>query len=74
MSRLQVDSAAGKIMPIKSSKENIGIRTRDLSAHSAVPQPTAPPRMDTPQIHCHILSFSDFVHRLILNEARRFGF
>jgi len=29
--------------------------------------------MDTPQIHCHSLTFSDSVHRLILNEARRFG-
>jgi len=61
-------------MSIKSSKENIGSRTHDLSAHSAVPQPIAQPRMDTPQIHCHNLTFSDFVHRLIPNEARRFGF
>ena len=74
MSRLQVHSAAGKIISIKISKENIGSRTRDLLSHSEVPQPTAPPRMDTPQIHCHNLTFSGFVHRLILNEARRFGF
>ena len=31
-------------MPIKSSNETIGNRTRDLPACSAVPQPTAPPR------------------------------
>jgi hypothetical protein len=74
MIRLQVHSVAGKIVSIQSSKENIDSRTRDLSTHSAVPQPTAPPRMDTPQIHCHNLTLADFVHRLILNEARRFGF
>jgi len=31
-------------MPIKNSSDTIGNQTRDLSACSAVPQPTAPPR------------------------------
>jgi len=35
--------AAGTIMSMKNSKDSIGKRTRDLSAFSAVPQPTAPP-------------------------------
>jgi len=30
-------------MPMKNSNDTIGIRTRDLPACSAVPQPTAPP-------------------------------
>ena len=36
-------SAAGRIMSIKNSNDNIGNRTRDLPAYSVVPQPTAPP-------------------------------
>jgi hypothetical protein len=35
---------AGRIMSMKNSNDNIGDRTRDLPACSAVPQPTAPPR------------------------------
>jgi len=35
---------AGRIMSMKSFSDNIGNRTRDLPACSAVPQPTAPPR------------------------------
>jgi len=31
-------------MSMKNSNDTIGIRTRDLLACSAVPQPTAPPR------------------------------
>jgi hypothetical protein len=31
-------------MSIKNSNDTIGNRTHDLSAFSAVPQPTAPPR------------------------------
>jgi hypothetical protein len=44
----QGHSAAGRIMSMKNSNDNIGNRTRDLSACSAVPQPTAPP--SAPQI------------------------
>ena len=36
-------SAAGRIMSMKNSNDNIGNRTRDLPACNAVPQPTAPP-------------------------------
>ena len=40
----QGHSAAGRIMSMKNSSDTIGNRTRDLSACSAVPQPTAPLR------------------------------
>ena len=35
---------AARIMSMKNSIDPIGNRTRDLSAGSAVPQPSAPPR------------------------------
>jgi hypothetical protein len=38
-------SAAGRITSIKNSNDTIGNRTRDLPACSAVPQPTAQPRV-----------------------------
>ena len=44
LSRPQGHNAAGKIMSVKNSIYNIGIRTLDLLACSAVSQPTAPPR------------------------------
>jgi hypothetical protein len=44
LSRPQGHSAAGRIMSMKNSSDNIGIRTRDLPTCSAVPQSTAPPR------------------------------
>ena len=44
LSRSQGNSAAGRIMSLKNSKNTIGNQTRDLPACSAVPQPTAPPR------------------------------
>jgi len=40
----QGHSAAGRIMSMEKFNDTIGNRTRDLSACSAVPQPTAPPR------------------------------
>jgi hypothetical protein len=43
LSRPQSHSAAGSIMSMKNASNN-GNRTRDLSACSTVPQPTAPPR------------------------------
>jgi hypothetical protein len=43
MSRPQGHSAAGRIMSMKYYNDTIGNRTRDLTACSAVPQPTAPP-------------------------------
>jgi len=36
-------------MSMKNSSDTIGNRTRDLPAGSAVPQPTAPPRV--PHVH-----------------------
>jgi hypothetical protein len=39
----QGHSAAGRIMSTKNPNDNNGNRTRDLSACSAMPQPTAPP-------------------------------
>ena len=40
------------IVPMKNSNDNIGNRTRDLPACSAVPQPTAPPRTPV-KWECH---------------------
>ena len=40
-------TAAGRLMSMKNSNGTIGNRTRDLPAFSAVPQPTAPPRVPT---------------------------
>ena len=37
--------AAGRIMSMKNSNDTIGNQTCDLPACSAVPQPTAPPRV-----------------------------
>jgi hypothetical protein len=45
LSRPQGHSAAGRIVSVKISNDTIGNRTRDLLAYSAVPQPTAPPRV-----------------------------
>jgi len=44
MSRLQGHGAARGIKSMKNPNDNTGNRTRNLSACSAVPQPTAPPR------------------------------
>jgi len=44
LSQPQGQSAAGRIMSMRNTDDNIGNRTRDLSTYSAVPQPTAPPR------------------------------
>ena len=44
LSRPPGSSAVGRIMPMKNFSDNIGNRTRDLLACSAVSQPTAPPR------------------------------
>ena len=41
LSRPQEHSAAGRIMSMKNSSDNIGNRTHDLPTCSAVPQPTA---------------------------------
>ena len=43
-STLVPHTAAGRIMSMKNSNDTIGNRTRDISACSAGPQPTAPPR------------------------------
>ena len=44
LSQLLCHSAAGRIMSVTTSGNTIGNRTLDLSACSAVPQATAPPR------------------------------
>ena len=46
-----VNCKAGRIIRVstKNSSDTIGNRTRDLTAYSAVPQPTAPPRAPTNQ-------------------------
>jgi hypothetical protein len=52
LSRSQGHSVAGRIKSIKSFKDPIGNRTRDLLACSAVPQPTALP--DIPENECEL--------------------
>ena len=47
LSRPQGRSAAGRIMSMKISNNTIGNRSSDLPACSAVPQPTAPPHMQS---------------------------
>ena len=47
MSRPQGHSAAWRIKSMKNSSNAIGNRTRDLTACSAVPQPSSPPRAPT---------------------------
>ena len=49
LSQPQGHSAAGRIVSMRNSNDTIGNRTRDLSACSVVPQPTAPPRAPTVQ-------------------------
>ena len=44
LSQPQGHNAAGRIMLMENSNDNIGNRTRNLHACSAVPQSTAPPR------------------------------
>ena len=51
LSQPQGHSSAGRIMAMKNFNDNIGNRTRNLPACSAVPQPTAPPRAPPPQLH-----------------------
>ena len=45
LSQPQGHSAAGRIMSMKNYIDTIGNRTHDLPVCSAVPQPTAPPRI-----------------------------
>jgi len=45
MSQPQGHSATGRIMSMKNSNDTIWNRTRDLPACSAVPQPTAYPKI-----------------------------
>ena len=49
LSQPQGNSAFGRIMSMKNFSDIIRIRTRDLPACKAVPQPTAPPRAPTIQ-------------------------
>jgi len=44
LGRPKGNSAAGRIMSMKNSKDIIGNRTHELPAYCAVPQPTAPRR------------------------------
>ena len=69
MSQPQGHSAAGRIMSIKNSSDTIGNRTRDLSACSAVPQPTAPPRapnMKGRPINCGLLKIIRFIRNYLM--------
>jgi hypothetical protein len=54
---IQGNSATGRSMSFKIPSNNIGNRTRHLSACSAVPQPLAPPRapcFSNNPIHCSV--------------------
>ena len=55
LSRPQGHSAAGRIMSKKNSDDTIGNRIRDLPACSAVPKPTALPRVTTTFIEMQII-------------------
>ena len=63
LSRPQGHSAAGRIMLMKNCNDNIGNRTRDLPACSAVHQPTAPPRAP---VNKYILSYHIMYHTICL--------
>ena len=45
---------ARKIMHMKNSSDTIGNRIRDLPSCSAVPQPTAPPRLVSRKSRLHV--------------------
>jgi hypothetical protein len=51
-------------MSMKKSSDTIGTQTRDLSACSAVPQQTAPPR--APHLYLYLL-FVEFIRSLQIN-------
>jgi hypothetical protein len=55
LSRPQGRNETERIKSLKNSNDSIGNRNRDLSACSAVPQPTAPPRTPPQKTH---LSYS----------------
>ena len=52
-------------MSMKNSSDTVGNRTRDLLACSAVPQPTAPPRVPLKCVTVHI----DSIHRVCRQPA-----
>jgi hypothetical protein len=57
---------AGKMVSMKNSNDTIGSRTRDLSACSAVPQPTASPRnISVDIIICNVVI-------MLSNESKNF--
>jgi hypothetical protein len=55
LSRSHAHSAARGIMSLKNSIDIIGNRTLDLLACSAMPQPTAPPRVLDIEVRCNTL-------------------
>ena len=66
MSEIQGHSAAGRIMSMNNPNNPNGNRTRDLPVCSAVPQPTAPPRILTASFtECSL----NFWHTLCSNRA-----
>jgi hypothetical protein len=68
LSQPQGNSAIERIMSMKNSSDTIGIRTRDLQACSAVPQPTAPPR-NLKDINNFLEVPSTFLNRYGLNSV-----
>jgi hypothetical protein len=59
LSQLQGPRAAGMIMSMKTSSDNIVNRTRDLPTCSAMPQPTAPLR--SPYIYIYIYTLHTII-------------
>jgi len=56
LNRPQTRSAAGRIMSMKNFNDTVGNRTRDLPTCSAVPQPTASPRVPHVRVHVSFIT------------------
>jgi hypothetical protein len=54
---------AGRLTSVKNSNDNIGNRTCDFMARSAVPQPTAPRRIIVLYITLYVNMFRRQVHQ-----------
>ena len=57
-------------MSMKNSNDNIGNRTRDVPACSAVPQPTSPPR--APVVRVTSIKCRERVQMFVVSSSRNF--
>jgi hypothetical protein len=70
LSQPQGQSATGRIMSMKNSNDTIGNLTRDLPVCSAVPQPTAPPRVPPSTVYNQHFN-RVIIPTLSLNDTRK---